>query len=177
MTYIGLGRRFVAWFIDLAIAGIWISALGEYERGPGTFEASWTGWRFVVAWIALPALYYVLFEWLLCATPGKFVLGIRVRAETGRRIGFTQSLVRNLARLVDALPYVIPYLVGAIAISRSPTKQRLGDRWGKTVVIQWGTERAVPPPMPTLPQDVGSPASPTSAPTDRPAIPPPPPAP
>jgi uncharacterized RDD family membrane protein YckC len=160
MTYVGLGRRFVAWLLDLAIAGIWIAALGEYETGSSSFEARWTGWRFLVAWILLPALYYVLFEWLLSATPGKFVLGIRVRAASGGRIGFTQSLVRNVARLVDAFPYVIPYIVGAIAISSSPTKQRLGDRWGKTVVILWGTERAIPPPMPPLPADVPAQAGP-----------------
>jgi uncharacterized RDD family membrane protein YckC len=175
MVYVGLGRRFVAWLLDTAIAGIWIAALGEYERGPSSFEASWTGWRFVVAFILLPALYYVLFEWLLSATPGKFVLGLRVRRTTGGRIGFTQSLVRNVARVVDAFPYVIPYIVGAIAISSSPTKQRLGDRWGTTVVILWGTERAALPPMPSPPEEVGQPAAPPIGPSEGPPIPPPPP--
>jgi len=42
--------------------------------------------------------------------------------------------------VVDAFPYVIPYLVGGIAVIRSETKQRLGDRWAKTVVILVGTE-------------------------------------
>jgi uncharacterized RDD family membrane protein YckC len=174
MVYVGLGRRFVAWLIDLAVAGIGVVALGQYERSPGTFEASWLGWRFVAAWIMLPVLYYVLFEWLLGATPGKFLLGIRVRATNGGRIAFTQSLVRNLVRLIDALPYVIPYLVGAIAISDSSTKQRLGDRWGKTVVILSGTERAIPPPMPPLAAETGPPGSPGTPPSDGPPIPPPP---
>jgi uncharacterized RDD family membrane protein YckC len=183
MAYVGLGRRFVAWVLDLAIAGLWIAALGEYETGPSSFEARWTGWRFVIAWIVLPALYYVLFEWLLSATPGKFVVGVRVRAAGGGRIGFTQSVVRNVARLVDAFPYAIPYIVGAIAISNSPTKQRLGDRWGKTVVILWGSDRAIPPPMPPLPADalaLSRPADHTSelppaGTAEGPPIPPPPP--
>jgi uncharacterized RDD family membrane protein YckC len=183
MAYVGLGRRFVAWLLDLAIAGLWIAALGEYETGPSSFEARWTGWRFVVAWILLPVLYYVLFEWLLSATPGKFVLGVRVRAAGGGRIGFTQSLVRNVARLVDAFPYAIPYIVGAIAISNSPTKQRLGDRWGKTVVILWGSDRAIPQPIPPMPADapaLSGPADDTSelppaGTPEGPPIPPPPP--
>jgi hypothetical protein len=50
------------------------------------------------------------------------------------------AAVRNLARAVDAFPYVIPYLVGAIAVRSSDTKQRLGDRWAKTVVILVGTD-------------------------------------
>jgi uncharacterized RDD family membrane protein YckC len=140
MTYISVGRRFAAllldWIILLAVA----ATMAEYETGDGSLVISWQGWRFVLAWIVVPLAYVVLFESRAGATPGKFIVGIRVRTEAGSRIGFGQSLGRNLARVVDAFPYVIPYLVGGIAVLRSSTRQRLGDRWASTVVIAKGTD-------------------------------------
>ena len=137
-----IGRRSVAQVFDWAVWLLWIIPLGEYSNEDGLFEASWQGWRFALAWILLPAAYLVLSEWLLGATPGKLLVGIRVRRVEGGRIGFGQSVVRNLARLVDALVYVIPYLVGGIAVIRSPTRQRFGDRWAGTVVVLMGTDTA-----------------------------------
>lgn len=168
MRYIGVGRRFVAWAVDLLLIGGIIALLGDYRDGPG-YEVSWLGWRFVVAFLLVPVAYLVLFEWLVSATPGKFLVGIRVRTEAGARIGFGSSLVRNLARLVDALPYVVPYIVGAVAISRSPSHQRLGDRWAGTVVIGWGSEAAAdvassPTPGPSAITSGGLPAAPDGEP-------------
>jgi uncharacterized RDD family membrane protein YckC len=175
MRYISVGRRFLAWGVDLLIIGCGIAALGDYGDGPG-YQVSWLGWRYVLAFLVLPASYLVLFEWLASATPGKFLVGIRVRSEQGERIGLGQSIVRNLARLIDALPYVIPYLVGSVVISGSPTRQRLGDRWAGTVVIAWGSERVTDPALPQPPDRTaetpdGIPPAPVAVP-----IPPPPPA-
>ena len=94
----------------------------------------------------------VLFEWLAGATPGKFMLGIRVRKDTGGTHRVRGSRwAGTLARLIDGLPYVIPYLVGGLAVARSDTRQRLGDRWATTVVIAKGTDAAgaIAPPVPT----------------------------
>jgi hypothetical protein len=38
-------------------------------------------------------------------------------------------------RFLDAFPYVVPYLVGAVAISNSPKLQRWGDRTAETIVV------------------------------------------
>lgn len=158
MRYVGLGRRGVAWLIDWLIMSIPIASLGEYRTGGGAYEVSWQGWRFVVAFVLAPLVYLVLFEWLLAATPGKFTVGIRVRRMDGKRIGFGQSLGRNLARVIDGFPYLIPYVVGAVAVRRSSSRQRLGDRWAGTVVLLWGTENAdgevanaIPTPLSDLP--------------------------
>jgi uncharacterized RDD family membrane protein YckC len=196
MRYIGLGRRFVAWALDGLVCLVWVVLLGEYRTGDDVFEASWQGWRFVLAFLVFPLAYFVLFEWLASATPGKFVVGIRVRRAEGGRIRFGQSVGRNLARVVDALPYVIPYVVGAVAVTRSSTRQRLGDRWANTVVILLGTDRPEPesesertlertsdelPPAPAGRSwlDDGTSSPPSSRPTDDPGsrLPPPPPAP
>ena len=140
MRYISVGRRFAAllldWIILLAVADPVrrVSVRQRQRRDPVAGLALRAGW------IAVPLTYVVLFEWLASATPGKFMVGIRVRRDTGGRIGFGQSLGRNVARLIDAFPYVIPYLVGGLACSGPTTRQRLGDRWASTVVIAKGTD-------------------------------------
>ena len=142
MRYISVGRRFAALLLDWIILLVVAIPLAEIHSGNGSVEISWLGWRFALAWIAVPLTYVVLFEWLASATPGKFMVGIRVRKDTGGRIGFGQSLGRNVARLIDGLPYVIPYLVGGLVVLGSDTRQRLGDRWASTVVIAKGTDAA-----------------------------------
>lgn len=181
MIYIGSGRRFVALLIDALITAIaWVPFADTQSRN-GVTSISWQGMDF-----ALPALisiaYFVLLEGIAGATIGKVVLGVRVRGLDGSRIGLGAAAIRNIARLVDAFPYVVPYLVGAIAVSRSDRKQRFGDRWAKTVVILVGTEQAkaidradadagrseLPSPPPG--------AAPAPPPTMSDGLPPPPPA-
>jgi hypothetical protein len=53
-------------------------------------------------------------------------------------------------RFLDAAPYVVPYVVGAYAISNSPKMQRFGDRVAETMVVvaSPGTDPAgLPPPL------------------------------
>ena len=71
-----------------------------------------------------------------CAFPislGKMALGLRVIRTDGAPISWTESIIRNLLRIIDGL---FVYLVGAILIWTSPLKQRLGDRVAKTVVVR-----------------------------------------
>jgi len=77
--------------------------------------------------------YYVVMEWKLGATVGKLATGMRVRSINGEPINFKDSLIRNIMRIVDFLP--VFYFVAAISIWNSKTKQRLGDRLAKTVVV------------------------------------------
>ncbi len=179
MSYIGLGRRFVAWLIDSLITGISWVAFAETESGDGVYSISWRGADFVIP-LLITLAYFVLLEGTLGATIGKVVTGIRVRHLGGTHIGLGAAAVRNLARVVDAFPYVIPYLVGAIAVSRSPTKQRLGDRWAKTVVVLVGTDSnmvTASAEMPA-PDPFGLPSPPPGSPptgTRIDSLPPPPP--
>jgi uncharacterized RDD family membrane protein YckC len=55
--------------------------------------------------------------------------------EDGGQVTAEAALIRNLMRFLDAFPYVVPYLVGAVAISNSPKLQRLGDRTSETIVV------------------------------------------
>ncbi|HEV7237477.1 MAG TPA: RDD family protein, partial [Ktedonobacteraceae bacterium] len=81
----------------------------------------------------LALVYYIVMEATQGATLGKMALGLRVVKVNGSPISWTESIVRNLLRIIDGL---FVYLVGAIFVWTSPLKQRLGDRAAQTVVIR-----------------------------------------
>ena len=83
--------------------------------------------------LLLPIAYYIVMEATLGATLGKMALGLRVVKTDGSPIGWSESIIRNLLRIVDFLFF---YLVAAILIWNSPLRQRLGDQVAKTVVVR-----------------------------------------
>jgi len=80
-------------------------------------------------WVA----YYAVLEGLFGATIGKRIAGVRVTDLEGRRIGWQAAILRNLGRLLDALPFL--YLLGGILTLSSKQHQRLGDRFAGTLVV------------------------------------------
>lgn len=100
-----------------------------------------------VDWVWLALLwvtYYAVLEGLFGATVGKRAVGLRVTDVNGHRIGWQSAIVRNLARLLDVLPFA--YLLGGILTLVTREHQRLGDRLAGTVVV--AAEAAVDPPLP-----------------------------
>ena len=79
--------------------------------------------------------YMTLMEVRYGGSIGKRARGLRVVMEDGAQVTAEAALIRNLMRFLDAFPYVVPYLVGAVAISNSPKLQRLGDRTSETIVV------------------------------------------
>ena len=77
--------------------------------------------------------YFILLEGYFGTTPGKLALGMKVISKQGGKITLKQSLLRNFGRLVDGLPCF--NLIGMISIYRSPAKQRMGDKFAGTVVV------------------------------------------
>src|SRR2546430_9361298 len=89
-----------------------------------------------VDWLWLTLLwvgYYAVLEGLFAATVGKRLAGVRVTDLEGRRIGWQAAILRNLGRLLDALPFL--YLLGGILTLKSRQHQRLGDRFAGTLVL------------------------------------------
>lgn len=128
-------------------------------------------------------LYNVAMELTVGATVGKLVVGVRVVMADGSKITPGASILRNLLRIVDWLPFF--YLVGAIAIWAGPRRQRIGDRAAKTAVIAAGSnapgtehlggaepQMSSAPTAPSAPQ-VGQGSEPGA--TAPPPMPPPPP--
>jgi uncharacterized RDD family membrane protein YckC len=113
---------------------------------------------FVVAWG-----YYIICEMVTGgSSPGKRALGLRVIRDNGLPIGFTQSMLRNLVRIVDFLPW--GYGVGLIAVFASRRSQRLGDMVAGTLVVRVAGGQLDPRavmPLPLAPPP-GSPYAPAS---------------
>jgi uncharacterized RDD family membrane protein YckC len=87
--------------------------------------------------------YHVFAEWLGGATVGKLLLGLRVRSVALGPCSFGGALLRHLAFFFDSI------LFGAVAFGsmrNSPTRQRLGDKWGKTVVVKARSLQVGPTP-------------------------------
>jgi uncharacterized RDD family membrane protein YckC len=98
---------------------------------------------FFLIWFLAEWAYYVLLEWAFSGKSiGKGALGLRVVHERGHPISIWWSMLRNLLRCADGLPFLVlgdtyipVYGVGLITMLLSPHMQRLGDLVAGTVVI------------------------------------------
>ncbi len=136
--------RALAWLIDFAlrIAGIFAIFLFSSLIGP-------MGWGvalivfFIAEWL-YPVFFEVFFRG---RTPGKKAMSIAVVHQDGTPVGWGASLLRNLLRTVDSLPYfplfpeigaglAVPvYGVGLLAVLMNRRFQRLGDLVAGTLVV------------------------------------------
>ena len=130
--------RFFARFIDGLIVGV-LAFFGAFSIGSmsdimvtGLFSGLGT------------FLYFVLFEVLAGATPGKMVLGLSVRGPHGMpKPDLKQSAIRNSFTLLTIIPWVggllafIAYIFIAVTINSSPCKQGRHDELaGGTQVVK-----------------------------------------
>ncbi len=125
LQYVGVGPRFLAVLIDAIILGVIGGILGAIFRDSPGLSGGVTG--------LLALAYFIVLEATQGATLGKMALGLRVVKTDGSPITWTESIIRNLLRIIDGL---FVYLVGAIFVWTSPLKQRLGDRAAHTVVVK-----------------------------------------
>jgi uncharacterized RDD family membrane protein YckC len=113
--------------------------------GSGGFTSFTTQTTVDWPWLALVwVTYYAVLEGLFGATLGKRLAGVRVTDMDGRRIGPQAAIVRNLARLLDVLPF--GYLLGGILTLVTRQHQRLGDRLAGTIVVP--VAEVTSPPLP-----------------------------
>ncbi len=87
-------------------------------------------------------------------TLGKRALGLRVLCADGTPVGWGPSLLRNLLRFVDALPF--GYTVGLVCLLLTRDHQRVGDLVAGTLVVHEPLPHRAPvPPGPALPLPSG----------------------
>ena len=124
--------------------------------------------------ISLPPLLMASVLWLAYmtwmegkhgASIGKRSRGLRVVMEDGEPVHPEAALTRNLMRFLDAFPYVVPYVVGVYAVSKSPKMQRFGDRVAETMVVVSSSKETDPSGLPPRLLPIGS--GPAPAPTTR----------
>lgn len=122
--------RSLAWGVDFLIrAGIYVvmgialSLMGKFGMG-----------LLLILLFAIEWLYPVLFEvYRHGATPGKRSLGICVVHDDGTPVDWSASLLRNLLRFVDFLPFLYGFGLASMLI-RADSK-RLGDLAAGTRVV------------------------------------------
>ncbi len=132
-----LSSRFLAVLIDMFLIGVVVLPLISISSGmdPLNQVASLSMLWLFAAWGIVLIAYHTVFEGIWGVTLGKWLLQIGVVAEDLGAIGIRSSLVRNVMRCVDALPFIVPYLLGLFAARASRNGQRWGDRLAKTIVI------------------------------------------
>jgi len=127
MPYQGVAIRFVALLIDAIILGIITSAISLVA----------VSYAAIVLGIVIDLLYFTLLLGRYGQSVGMMVVKIKVVSEADSSpITYGAAFVRTIFLLIDSIPYVVPYLLGAILIWTSDKKQRLGDRVAHTVVLK-----------------------------------------
>lgn len=127
--------RFFAWGVDLLV----ILAVGLFLQqflfrylialAPDISKA-----LYILTSTLISLGYAMALEWIWHGqTVGKRVLRLRVMDRQGLHLHPSQVVMRNLLRVIDAMPLF--YLVGGAASFFSPIYQRLGDRVANTVVV------------------------------------------
>lgn len=136
-----LGDRFIAFALDLALLfGLFAIVDAWVFMRFGLFEAAELQLTTAALLIAVAFngtilfLYGWLFEAACGATLGKILVGIRV-VRTSQGGALRTCAVRNLLRIVDGFGL---YLVGTAVAACSDARQRVGDLWAHTAVIEDG---------------------------------------
>ena len=134
--------RGVAWLIDaLIIFGLITFAGLITQLTAAALGVAAIGLHYLMLFVIL-TFYWVVFEVFFGgATPGKRAMGIYVTKPSGEPVGLQESLLRNLLRFADFLPFF--YAFGLISCLLSRNFQRLGDLAANTVVAYVDP---VPPP-------------------------------
>ncbi len=132
MQYVSVWPRAGALIIDYIILGVVFGILG-FIFGLFSQNAQNASGVVYLLLAILSFVYFIVMEAMWGATLGKMLLRLRVVKTDGSPISWSESVIRNLLRIIDGL---FDYLVGAILIWTSPLRQRLGDRAAKTVVVR-----------------------------------------
>ena len=112
------------------VKGTWIMSAGDHRWARGWFVTD----PLCMIFLLVMFLYFVLLEGLAGGTAGKRFLGLRVVGSDGPEVGLRRSLLRNVLRVVDSLPFL--GILGAILITRSDEKARFGDSVAGTRVVR-----------------------------------------
>ena len=126
--------RLVAWAVDKAAIMVAWAVVSALIRLLGMISADTAQGLMVIGYFAVSTGYAIVLEWVWNGqTLGKRVMHLRVMDERGLPLQFSQVVVRNLLRAVDALP--VAYLVGGLTAFATRKAQRLGDVAAATIVV------------------------------------------
>ena len=141
----GLGSRFMAAIVDtlliliiqvivnLVLALVIWGVLGQFISDESALVIWATALLGMVAFAFFWG-YYIFFEMSWNGqSPGKRWMGLRVICTNGTPITLTESIIRNLVRLIDFLPFY--YGLGVVTMFINDQSRRLGDLAAGTLVV------------------------------------------
>jgi uncharacterized RDD family membrane protein YckC len=136
----GIGSRSLALVLDtllqigaLIVIGI-IAGLISYAGFLPQMGKQWVYAILIFFLFLLQFGYFAFFETIWNGrTPGKRWTHLRVITDSGRPVGAQGAILRNLLRIVDALPSL--YAIGIVTSLISPQNKRIGDYVAGTVVV------------------------------------------
>lgn len=139
----GIGSRFLAALVDTFLIGLgqvivfgtlFLLLRNSLDSALASMAFSW-----IIASLGLVSFvflwgYYIGFELFWNGqSPGKRWFGLRVIRVDGTPISLTESVIRNLVRLIDLLP--MAYGVGVVTMFINSNSRRVGDLAAGTVVV------------------------------------------
>lgn len=143
----GIGSRFVAALVDSSLITFLlmltygtlfiILAVGGDIENQVTALAGISNW--LIAGLSLLSFvflwgYYIFFEMAWNGqSPGKRLMKLRVVRADGGAVALTESIIRNLIRLIDFLP--VAYGVGVVTMFVNAHSRRMGDLAAGTLVV------------------------------------------
>jgi uncharacterized RDD family membrane protein YckC len=140
----GIGSRFLASLLDttivvfLQVVILIVLAVILRSVDGSAFADQISAWVYAIFGLVAAIFYwgyYIFFEMLWNGqSPGKRWVGLRVIRADGTPITLSESLIRNLARLVDFLPAA--YGIGIVTMFIDKQSRRLGDLAAGTLVVQ-----------------------------------------
>ncbi len=153
----GTGARSYAFVIDwhlrVLVALAWLIAgttLFGWSTETVDAASSVDGGFFLLVLLpafALYMLYHPVLEVVMAGqTPGKRMAGIRIVTTDGFTPGVGALLIRNVLRLLDALPMF--YLLGFVVTLVTPQAVRIGDLAAGTMLVYDDSDLTVLPPLP-----------------------------
>lgn len=132
MTVAGPVARVLAWCIDAVLRTVLYMVVGTIISIllPGHFTTGlYLVFLFLMEWF-----YYVFFDiYREGQSPGKSAMGLRVLRDDGTAVDWSSSMIRNLLRFADFLPFM--YGFGLISMLLNPDFKRLGDLVAGTIVV------------------------------------------
>jgi uncharacterized RDD family membrane protein YckC len=79
-------------------------------------------------------IYFIVIEGRFGTTPGKMIMGLRVLREDGTKIGYVESIIRNIPKVVgNSVFLVIDALLMLLVFSKD--RQRGFDKIARTIVV------------------------------------------
>ncbi|WP_035058025.1 RDD family protein [Andreprevotia chitinilytica] len=158
LTPAGAARRGYAWFVDLllrgVLSGVAVGGLLYAFGGRAGYGLALIVF-FLMQW-AYPVVFEVFSNGM---TPGKRWLGLQVLREDGLPVGWRESALRNLLRVVDFLPML--YGVGLASMLIDGQFRRVGDIVAGTLVVYRDRRvRRLPLPVDATPRPLPFPLTP-----------------